>query len=132
MSIFSSVCVRDKTERAVSKSAIYRVFVCVEIKKRKSGGVLTKLAVVTQVSPGVLTLTHIWTPTLLTQRTILTGIGVAAGFAVLGDGGQVDGDVSVDVQDLAVHHQAAEATDQAIFYISLAHQLTAKMPIITA
>jgi hypothetical protein len=89
---------------------------------------LTKLAVVTQVSPGVLTLTHIRTPTLLTQRTILTGIGVAAGFAVLGDGGQVDGDVGVDVEDLAVHHQPSEATHQAVFHVGLAHQLTVKKP----
>jgi hypothetical protein len=86
--------------------------------------------VVTQVSPGVLTLTHIRTPTLLTQRTILTGIGVAAGFAVLGDCGQVDGDVGVDVEDLAVHHQPAEAADQSVFHVGLAHQLTVKMPTI--
>lgn len=55
-------------------------------------------------------------PELLAVPAVLAGIWHAARLAVLDDLGQVHRHVAVDVEDLAVHDQPSEASDQPLLH----------------
>ena len=87
--------------------------------------VLTGLAELADEGPGVLADALEGGPELLALRAVVARVGVAARLAVLDDLAEVHAHVRVDVQHLAVHHQAPEAPDQPLRDGALLEQVPA-------
>lgn len=79
------------------------------------GPALTCLTELSDVGPGIVADTLEAAPQLLALGSVAAGRGDAGGLAVLDNLRQMHRHVAVDVQDLAIDHQATEAANKAGF-----------------
>lgn len=86
------------------------------IFKHISPSALTCLAELSDVSPGIVADALEAAPELLALGSVATGRWDAGGLAVLDNLRQMHRHVAVDVQNLAVDHQAPEAANEPGLY----------------